>query len=205
TLLPAMSSTISSTVPVSSPAPTPDTKVNAVADKDALLAVSTPTLPSLKDVRAFEHDRQRVKKAADLVKMRARKSQGRWAALAKGELYNSSRKSTPPVVSEKQKRLRAEEVDTLDGSLAESRCDADAVASCDASQPTEVKLADLITFRKPRKGLGTFVVAFSCLSAERHSDGDFVVIPQRSVIVLDDIMSHDLLVDEPWDMLDTDE
>ncbi|KAJ6477418.1 hypothetical protein C8R47DRAFT_1219958 [Mycena vitilis] len=181
-----MSSTISSTVPVSSPAPTP---VTAVADKDALLAVSTPALPSLKDVRAFEHDRQRVKKAADLVKMRARKSQGRWAALAKGELYNSSRKSPPPVVSEKQKRLRAEEVDTLDGSLTESRCDADAVASCDASQPSEVKLADLISFRKPRKGL----------------DGDFVVIPQRSVIVLDDIVSHDLLVDEPWDMLDTDE
>jgi len=49
-----------------------------------------------------------------------------------------------------------------------------------------VKLADLITFRKPRKAV----------------DGDFVVIPQRSVIVLDDITSHDLLVDEPWDLLD---
>ncbi|KAJ7863092.1 hypothetical protein B0H14DRAFT_2739272 [Mycena olivaceomarginata] len=165
------------------------TKVNAVADKDALLAVSTPALPSLKDVRAFEHDRQRVKKAADLVKMRARKGQSRWAALAKGELYNSSKKTVAPVLSEKQKRLRAEEVDAFDGALADSGCDADGVASCDASQPSEVKLADLITFRKPRKGL----------------DGDFVVIPHRSVIVLDDITSHDLLVDEPWDLLDEDD
>ncbi|KAJ6585006.1 hypothetical protein B0H19DRAFT_1059314 [Mycena capillaripes] len=184
-----MSSTISSTVVPSSPATTPDTKVNAVADKDALLAVSTPSLPSPKDLRAFELDRQRVKKAADLVKMRARKGQGRWAALAKGELYNSSRKSPAPVSSEKEKRLRAEEVDALDGSLADSGFDVDGVSSCNVSPPSEVKLADLITFRKPRKGL----------------DGDFVVIPHRSVIVLDDIMSHDLLVDEPWDLLDPEE
>ncbi|KAJ7366890.1 hypothetical protein DFH08DRAFT_178795 [Mycena albidolilacea] len=184
-----MSSTIGSTASPLPSAQTPDTKVNAVADKDALLAVSTPALPSLKDVRAFEHDRQRVKKAADLVKMKARKGQSRWAALAKGELYNSSKKTVAPVLSEKQRRLRAEEVDTLDGALADSGCDADGVASCDASQPSEVKLADLITFRKPRKGL----------------DGDFVVIPHRSVIVLDDITSHDLLVDEPWDLLDEDD
>lgn len=200
-----MSSTISS---IASPLPsatTPKTKVNAVADKDALLAVSTPALPSLKDVRAFEHDRQRVKKAADLVKMRARKGQSRWAALAKGELYNSSKKTVAPVLSEKQKRLRAEEVDALDGALADSGCDADGVASCDASQPSEVKLADLITFRKPRKGLGTFVRALSRSPAERITDGDFVVIPHRSVIVLDDITSHDLLVDEPWDLLDEDD
>ncbi|KAF7365198.1 hypothetical protein MVEN_00391400 [Mycena venus] len=176
-------------------------KVNAVGDKDALLAVSTPTLPSLKDVRAFEHDRQRVKKAADLVKMRARKGQGRWSALAKGELYNSSRKSVAPVLSEKQRRLRAEEVDTLEGPLADNGCDVDGVTSCNPSQPSEVKLADLITFRKPRKAVGVYFCLLS-YSPERATDNDFVVIPQRSVIVLDDITSHDLLVDEPWDLLD---
>jgi len=160
---------------------TPNKKVNA-ADKDTLLAASLPTLSSVKDVRAFEHDRQRVKKAADLVKMRARKSQGRWASLAKGELYNSSRKNTSPSESEKQKRLRAEEVEALDGSLADS-CDFSVVAPRDASQPSEVKLSDLVTFRKPRKGL----------------DDDFVLIPHRSVIVLDDFATHDLMVDEPWE------
>ncbi|KAJ7134643.1 hypothetical protein C8R44DRAFT_870252 [Mycena epipterygia] len=185
-----MSSTPTSTVSPSSPAVTPDNKVNAAADKDILLSASSPTLPSLKDLRAFEHDRQRVKKAADLVKMRARKGQGRWASLAKGELYNSARKSTPPPLSEKQKRLRAEEVDALEGSLAaDSGYDLDGVASRVTSQPSEVKLSDLVTFRKPRKGL----------------DGDFVVIPHRSVIVLDDITSHDLLVDEPWEILSDEE
>jgi len=180
-----MSSTISSTVSPSSPAMTPN-KVNAATDKDALLAASSPAPPTLKDLRSFEHDRQRVKKAADLVKMRARKGQGRWSSLAKGELYNSSRKNAAPLSSEKEKRLRADEVDALEGSLAESRGDVDGlVPSRNVSQPSEVKLSDLVTFRnKPRKAL----------------DGEFVVIPpHRSVIVLDDIHTHDLLVDEPWE------
>ncbi|KAF8123078.1 hypothetical protein K438DRAFT_1151259 [Mycena galopus ATCC 62051] len=74
-----MSSTISSTAPSSlaAAATTPVPKLNAIADKDALLAVSTPALPSLKDLRAFDHDRQRVKKAEDLIKTRARKGRGR--------------------------------------------------------------------------------------------------------------------------------
>ncbi|KAJ7044148.1 hypothetical protein C8F04DRAFT_1250749 [Mycena alexandri] len=173
-----MSSTTSSTVSPAA-APTPN-QVATVADKDTLLVVSTPAPLSPKDVRAFEHDRQRVKKAADLVKMRARKGQSRWAALAKGELYTSSRKITPPPVSEKQKRLRADDVDALDGLLGDNGTDVDGVASCDASPPSEMKLSDLVTFRKPRKAL----------------EGDFVVIPHRSVIVLDDIASHELLVDE---------
>jgi len=178
-----MSSTISSTVSASSPAVTPDNKVNAAADKDAQLAAPL-ALPNLKEMRAFEHDRQRVKRAAALEKMRARKGQGRWVSLAKGEVYNSSRRNAAPLSSEKEKQLRAEEVDALDGSLAESRGDLDGVPSRDVAQ-SEVKLSDLITFRnKPRKGL----------------DGDFVVVPgHRSVIVLDDIASHDILVDEPWE------
>ncbi|KAJ6508767.1 hypothetical protein C8R45DRAFT_453205 [Mycena sanguinolenta] len=182
-----MSSTISSSVSPSSPAPTPVTQVNVVADKDAQLAVSTPALPSPKDVRAFEHDRHRVKKAEDLVKRRARKGQGRWAALAKGELYNSSRKTVGPVLSEKQKRLRVDEVDALDGLVADSWREGDGIASCGALTPSEVKLADLITFRKPRKAL----------------DGEFVLVPRTpTVIVLDDITSRDFSVDEPWDLLD---
>ncbi|KAJ7459875.1 hypothetical protein FB451DRAFT_1271816 [Mycena latifolia] len=195
-------STISSTVSPSSPAVTPDTKVAAAADKDTLLAASSPTLASVKDLRAFEHDRQRVKKAADLVKMRARKGQGRWGSLAKGELYNSSRKSAAPLFSQKkQERLGADEVSALDGSLADS-CEFDGVASRDASKPSEseVKLSDLLTFGKPRKGLGTFV-ALPSLSeiTKRATDGDFVVIPHRSVIVLDDFATHDVMVDEPWE------
>ncbi|KAJ7505304.1 hypothetical protein B0H11DRAFT_1677529, partial [Mycena galericulata] len=162
---------------------------------------SSPTLPSLKDLRAFEHDRQRVKKAADLVKMRARKGQGRWSSLAKGELYHSSRKNTTPLSSQKEKRLRADEVDVLDMSLPEGRGDLDGVPSRDVSQPSEVRLSDLVTFRsKPRKGPGMFIASWWARIAERVPEGDFVMIPaHRSVIVLDDITSHDLLVDEPWE------
>ncbi|KAJ7644152.1 hypothetical protein FB45DRAFT_289682 [Roridomyces roridus] len=186
--LPYMSSTLSPTVPSSSPAAsTPINKDNAAADKDALLATSTPASPTLKDVRAFEHERQRMKKAADLVKMRARK--GRWtSSLPKGELYNSSRKSTVPLFSEKEKLLRADDVDPLDGSLVtDTRTELDGVPTRNVSNAPEVKLSDLVAFptrTKSRKGL----------------DGDFVVIPpNRHVIVLDDIVSHDLLIDDGWE------
>ncbi|KAK7048380.1 hypothetical protein R3P38DRAFT_2868981 [Favolaschia claudopus] len=184
-----MSSTPNPSASLSTAAATPVNKVDAVADKDASLVVSTPSLPSPKDVRAFEHDRQRVKKAADWVKTKERKEQGRWATLAKGEFYNSSRRNSTPAISEKQKRLSAEEVDPLDAPLADSGRDTVGVASYRATQPSEVKLGDLITFRKPRKARA----------------GDFVVIPHHSVIVLDDITSHDLLADEPWDLLDDEE
>lgn len=177
-----MSSTLRPTVSPSSAALTPNAQVTAVADKDTPLTASSPTLSSIKDLRAFEHDRQRAKKAADLVKMRARKGQGRWGSLAKGGLYNSSKKSATPVFSEKHGRLGTDEA--FDGLLADS-CDLGTVASRDVfklAQP-EVRLSDLVTFRKPSKGL----------------DGDFVVVPHRSVIVLDDIATHDLLIDEPWE------
>ncbi|KAJ6613318.1 hypothetical protein B0H10DRAFT_2049168 [Mycena sp. CBHHK59/15] len=183
-----MSSTTSAIAPSSAPTMTPDTNVTAVADKDTLLATSSPALPSFKDLRAFEHDRQRVKKAMDL---------------AKGELYNSARKSTWPLSSEKEKRLRAEEVDALDGSLVDAGYDLDGVAlSRDPSQPSEVKLSDLVAFRKPRKGLGTSITLPWLPVVERSVDGEFELIPHvRSVIVLDDITSHDLLVDEPWEYI----
>ncbi|KAJ7784539.1 hypothetical protein B0H16DRAFT_1446739 [Mycena metata] len=178
-----MSSTTSATVSPAA-APTPN-KVATVADKDTLV-VSTPAPLSPKDERAFEHDRQRVKKAADLVKMRARKGQSRWAALAKGELYNSSRKITPPPVSEKQKRLRADEVDALDGLLGDNGTDVDGVRVMRCFTAIGGETVGSRNLPQVAQGLGYVRVTSSS-------------VPHRSVIVLDDIVSHELLVDEPWE------
>jgi len=168
-------------VSASVPAATPD-NTKFVTDNENPLAVSTPRLPSLKDQLSFEHDRQRVKKAADLVKMRARKGRGSWA---NGETLVSSRKDAAAPTSQKQKRLRAEEVDPLDGVLTDTGCEVDVVATRTPTlaQPTEVRLADLVTIRKPRK----------------KSEGDFVLISSRSVIVLDDFTPPNLQLDEPWE------
>jgi len=156
-----------------------DSQSPAEIVKDSLSA-SSPSLSSPKDLRAYEHDRQRVKKAADLVKMRARKGQG-WTS----KLHDSKKDSGAGLPSEKGKRLTDEEVDSLEGviALGDSRGDLrDEVVSSDLR--SEVKLADLVTSRKPRKG----------------QEGDFEVIPHiRSVIVLDDIVSQDLVIDEPWE------
>ncbi|KAJ7069711.1 hypothetical protein C8F01DRAFT_1245898 [Mycena amicta] len=163
-------------------AATPD---KVAADKDARLVASVPGSPSLKDQRAYEHDRQRVMKAADLVKMRARKGQRGWAALAKGELYISSRKNAFQPGSEKTKLLLPEDL-VLEDEIA---YDAAKVASLGgvaptSAQPVEVKLGDLVTtVRKPRK----------------NTISDFVVIRPHSVIPLDDITLHDLIIDEPWE------
>jgi len=166
-------------VSASVPVVTPDN----TADNESRVAASTPGLLSLKDQLAFEHDRQRVKKAADLVKMRARKGRGSWATLASGETLVSSRKDAAAATSQKQKRLRVEEVDRLDGVMTDAGCEVDVIATWPPSQPTEVTLADLVTTRKPRK----------------KSEGDFVLISSRSVIVLDDFTPPDLPLDEPWE------
>jgi hypothetical protein len=176
-----------------------DSQSPAEIVKDSLLA-SSPSLSSPKDLRAYEHDRQRVKKAADLVKMRARKGQG-WTS----KLHDSKKDSGAGLPSEKGKRLTDEEVDSLEGviALGDSRGDLrDEVVSSDLR--SEVKLADLVTSRKSRKGQGMHFSFFPYSSVLNLrwgvAEGDFEVIPHiRSVIVLDDIVSQDLVIDEPWE------
>ncbi|KAG7451837.1 uncharacterized protein BT62DRAFT_267413 [Guyanagaster necrorhizus] len=145
---------------------------SAGADKgaSALLSPSFPSLRTIKDQRAYEHNRQRVKKAADVFKMRQKKKSG----------------PPPPkldrgTASEKDRRLRADDVDPLDGILVES-------ARRDDTPPlprsSEVKLSDLIVRKQDTK-----------------KDSDFEVIPHvRSVIVLDDF-TPDLAADEPWEYI----
>ncbi|KAK0432534.1 hypothetical protein EV421DRAFT_1848857 [Armillaria borealis] len=146
---------------------------SAGANKDASSALSSsfPSLPTIKDQRAYEHNRQRVKKAADVAKMRQKKRSG-------SPLFKLDR----GIASEKYRRLRADDVDPLDGVLVES-------AHRDEVPPlpkaSEVKLSDLLVRKQDRK-----------------KEPDFEVIPHiRSVIVLDDF-TPDLAADEPWEHID---
>jgi len=157
---------------------------------------ASPTLPKpLKDTRAYDHERQRLKKAADFVKMRARKAQ-QGAGCDGGKSHHHRTGSGKDSVegsaqlSEKGGRLQEEdlEYDELGEGLvlSNSRKENMGIVTIMADQPRyEVKLADLIRPGKPRKPKG---------------DGDFEVIPHiRSVIALDDNTPDELVIDEPWE------
>ncbi|KAK0501138.1 hypothetical protein EDD18DRAFT_1348626 [Armillaria luteobubalina] len=151
-----------------------DSPVAVKSDKDAsaVLSSSFPSLPAIKDQRAYEHNRQRVKKAADVVKMRQKKREG-------SPLFKLDR----GLASEKSRRLRADDVDPLDGVFVESAHRDE--ASPPKSRKPEVRLSDLLVRKQDRK-----------------KEPDFEVIPHiRSVIVLDDF-TPDLAADEPWEHID---
>lgn len=97
-----------STKPTSTPSPSPPPAKVGEAESIRPTA-SSPLLNNLKDLRAFEHDRQRVKKSADVAKMRARKA----GLVDPSRVIKSSRDCSLP--SQKEKLLREEDVDTLDG------------------------------------------------------------------------------------------
>jgi hypothetical protein len=67
----------------------------------------------------------------------------------------------------------------------------------------EVPLAALVTTRKPRKGRGMCCPSLATSKQRSHNlvtEGDFEFVPHvRPVIVLDDVMTPDVEVDEPWE------
>jgi len=149
-----------------------------------------------KDTRAYEHNRQRVKKAAERVLTKARKERG-WT-MCKGT-------AAAPKCScchlDKGKRLGSKEVKALvDGDVVgdaaflnthrRSRSDSGGALvpisfqGFTAAATRDVKLTDLVTTGKPKK----------------RREGDFEVVPHiRSVIVLDDFCSDEKDVEEPWE------
>jgi len=156
---------------------------NAARDKDTDSRLSL-SMGNLKDIRAYEHDRQKAKKEAELVKRKARNSP-RWPRPLYGSKIHSS---SPPALSGKHERLKVEDLDSLEGVEydADVRRVPHSLPSRGVIHKTEVKLTDLITPRKPRKG----------------NDGDFEVIPHvRSVIVIDDFVGLDPSVEEPWECI----
>ncbi|KAF5346115.1 hypothetical protein D9758_009953 [Tetrapyrgos nigripes] len=185
------------------PSTTTSSDQSDASEPQSLSQTFYPSLAALKDQRAYEHERQRSKKAADLAKAKARK--GQWSLLT----YDSKRvsqilsrsSSTRSWTPEKSKRLRPEEATiaealALDGIPGVTGLVHDNAhvrgGGDDASAKPEVKLADLISsesVRKPR--------------ARRGKDSDYELIPHvRSVIVLDDITTRDVSFDEPWEHID---
>jgi hypothetical protein len=167
--------------------------------------------PNPKDVRAYEHDRQRVKKAAERVLTKAKKERGwtmrRGAAYAKCSCCQS----------DKAKRLGAKDVKgLLDGDVVSDvaflesrrlRSDSGPTLSSQpfkgfASATRDVKLADLVTAGRPKKSKGNLV--FTSFRPFFHSrkpaERDFEFIPHiRSVIVLDDVFGDDIDEEEAWE------
>ncbi|KAK7464313.1 hypothetical protein VKT23_006481 [Stygiomarasmius scandens] len=189
---------VESSVSVTVPSPVDDSATNtdndpsSPVDFDEPQSLSQTFYPSLKDQRAFEHDRQRSKKAADLAKAKARK--GQWSLLT----YDSKRafSRSPTRTPEKSKRFKPEEVEALETATT-GNVRGDVTARRDRPTSTgdtksEVKLADLISsgsVRKPR--------------ARKGKDSEYEVVPHvRSVIVLDDVVTHDVSFDEPWEHID---
>jgi len=150
-----------------------------------------------KDVRAYEHDRQRVKKAAERVLTKARKERG-WA-MCKGVVYDKTKCSCRQ--SDKGKRLGPKDVKVLlDGDVLENAAvpfpktgrprRADSFGPLPFKGSRDVKLADLVTAGKPKKS----------------KEGDFEVVPHiRSVIVLDDFSGDEKDVEEPWEHIQGDD
>lgn len=197
----------------SSTAPLDAQPTNVLSEVEKARLTTSPTIPSSKlpkDARAYEHERQRLRKAADFVKMRARKAQqgAGWAGTKAHHRTGSGRSysgSTTP--SEKGGRLREEDAEEDEGEglvLSDSWKENLGVTTVAADQPRyEVKLADLIRPGKPRKPKGSYCLPQANPISNTHyslGDSDFEVIPHiRSVIALDDNTPDELDVDEPWE------
>lgn len=143
-------------------------------------------------MRSYEHDRQRVRRAVDFAKMRARR--GQW----------SSKFDDPPKDTSARKltqwALRETDSSSEGGFLFDFDQDTEPQVTVDSR--LEVPLAALVTTRKARKGRGMY--HFRALRERMLNvsviEGDFEIIPHvRPVIALDDDMAPDVEVDEPWE------
>ena len=190
----------SKNVPEKTVSPAATTKL---PEKQPFIAppLSSP-IDVLRDVRAYEYDRQRVKKAAELAKTREMKSRnaisrrnhwGPWADKPKKTVIRMGK--TGWFLWKEATEGELEKVEQLK---------ADSPPTPAVPKRGEVKLADLIMPQKPRKTKGkTYPIPPSVTYRLRTfvlTGGDFEVIPPpRSVIVLDDFTINDMDLDGSWE------
>jgi len=150
----------------------------------------------LKDVRAYERERQRVKKAAELVKAKERKERGTVAGRNTWGLWSDKSKTTVPRSGKTSWFVGKRPWDNENGNEEAGKGHMEVERPATLTKPLskedclggEVRLADLVTPRKPRK------------------EGDFEVIPlPHQVIVLDEFTVNDMEVDEPWEHVNGDD
>lgn len=124
-----------------------------------------PALPSQrntfgKDARAYEYERQRIKKAADFVKMRSRKARG--AEWTGNKAHQSSASVANATLSEKGRQLQEgeDENDDLEGLVLFDNRQENTGVMPFMTEPSphppryEVRLADFVRMGKPRKPKG---------------------------------------------------
>ena len=156
----------------------------------------------LRDVCAYEHDRQRVKKAAELAKTREMKSRnaierrncwGPWADKPKKTVVRIGK--TGWFLWKEATKGELEKVEQLE---------ADSPPTPAAPMRGEVKLADLIMLQKLCKTKGKTYPIPPSVTYRLHTfvstGGNFEVIPPpRSVIVLNDFTINDMDLDGSWE------
>ncbi|KAG6901362.1 hypothetical protein C0995_012976 [Termitomyces sp. Mi166 len=156
---------------------------------------SPPPTPSLKESRAYEHDRQRLKKAAVLLARRQAKMKTKALSLVKPQSRSGagmcvdSRVGVHDCEDEDELGVEENEVEWGEARSLSLRVgvpeDAQWERERTGGRRAEVALSDLLIARKPRRG--------------REQDFELVP-PLRSVIVLDDITAPaELDLDEPWE------
>jgi len=151
--------------------------------ENAGVGATSPILSYVKEVRAFEHDRQRVRKATDFVKKRMQKAQP-WGA--KPLTPKKGLASAAPSENIMAFRDEARDLD-IPAALPRKYEIEDEYDVPSLSSRREVRLTDLVVARKSRK----------------TKDGDFEIVPHlRSVIVLDDNASYEMSLEEPWEHIE---
>jgi hypothetical protein len=123
---------------------------------------------SAKDLRAYEHNRQRLRNAADFLKMKTRKGQG-WATNKLGEFYVPKSRIGVSSTWEKAKLLKeGEDVDLLDEVRVTpemevfGKGDPGTLSGQAVVSKQEVKLLDLIAVagKKPSKTKGNVPLSY---------------------------------------------
>ena len=211
---------------------TPTTKSKSTTatttNPNPMVTDAKPTTPvEVKDVREFEHGRQKAKKSARTQSWRDEEAQQR-------RIRSGEQPPAPPQLTTTAKRARSgfqapkvrpdmevewSTLDTeeefimewVDREREESEA-AKGMIKRSESGKLEVDLTNLMKPAKPRKtkrGMSHLSSHPSSLSTHaRHrriADGDFEVLPSvRRVVALDDRLDGELEADEPWEHLSMD-
>ncbi|KAG6917373.1 hypothetical protein DXG01_002748 [Tephrocybe rancida] len=174
--------------PVSRSATSAPTDENAVPPSSKSPALSP--VPSLKESRAREHDRQRLKKAAALLQRTARKTQ----LPVPGACW-PTKAHTPHTGSVRGPGVR------VDDNEEEQGVEENEVEWGDVTSPLSSRVADeLGAIERPEVALSDLLISSSRKPRHSRVARDFEIVPAlRSVIVLDDFSVPELDPDEPWE------
>lgn len=150
-----------------------------------LVSSALPDADILREVRAYEHARQRAKRAEEVARRRAVKEQSLTA------LGNQLSQPTP---RSKKGAGAAPSYDSVGVENLAAPPRDDVAHGPAPSRPAGMRLDDLVRVAAPAKPR----------KSKRKDVGFEMVPPVRSVIALDDTTSRDVVIDEPWEYIPRD-